>query len=184
MQINKVSPISFESKTPKRRFITDNMRASITSLLIRMNRETTVEKTEDHFISTITRTLKHTDGPVFEDERQYKKQVSYKEQMKGFSVLKFGRTRFDIDNESGEIIDYKKPFYKPWFLVLKKAEEVLNDFRANFNDNDVISRERMKLNDLTPEGARKIKKMVLEFEKKRLEEVTDKLAKEIENERK
>ena len=179
MKTEKISSISFESKVPKQRFITDNMRASITSLLLRMNAETTVETKGDHFVSTITNRLKSTDGHVFEDERRYKKRVPYKEQMKGFSVLKFGKTRFDIDNESGEIIDYKKPFYKPWFVVLKKAEEVLNNFRGHFYDHDTITRNRMELQELTPDGEKQVKRMVLEYEKRRLKEVTAKLEKEV-----
>ena len=184
MRTDKISSLTFESKMRKPRYITENMRASIESLLLRMNFATTVEEKGDHFISTITNKLKSIDGHVFEDERMYKKPLPYKEQMKGFSVLKFGRTMLNIDNESGEIIYHKKPFYKPWFIVLRKAEEVLNDLRAYFNQPDVVQRECIQIQDLTPEGAKKMKKFVLQVEKQRLEEVTDKLEREIENESK
>lgn len=183
MKTNKINSLSFESKTPKQRYITDSMRASIESLLLRMNGETKVEERGDYFISTITNKLKNAEGPVFEDERKLKKSVPYNEQMQGFSVLKFGNTRFDIDNKTGEIIDYKKPFYKTWYFVLKKAEEVLQDFRVFFNDTEIIQKEHIQLNDLTPDGAKRIKKMVLKFEKKRLEEITNNL-KELENDSK
>lgn len=183
MKIAAIQSTNFTSNADKKRFITDNMRAGIESLLIRMNHSTTVEHSNDHFVSTIITKLKHENGASFEDERRLIKVLPHNEQMSGFSILKYGRTRLDIDNENGEIIDFKKPFYKPWFLVLKKAEDVITDFRNNFY-NSCVTQETLKLNSLTPEGEKSIKKMVLNFEKQRLENVTEQLEKELANESK
>ncbi len=176
MQVTQIQNTNFESKIPKKRFISDNMRASVESLLIRMNGELNRIQDGDYFKSTITTKLHYNNKAVFEDERRLTKKVQQNEQMRGFSNLKIGKKIvLDIDNESGEIIDYVKPFYKPFFLVLKKAENVLQEMRTNFYNNDVMKKEQLTINDLTPEGKQKIKRMVLSYEKQQLEKIIKEL---------
>ena len=100
MQINKINSTNFESKTPKQRFITENMRSSIESLLIRMNGEVNRELEGDYFKSTFMTELHYDKKAVFEDERRLKKKVPHNEQMTGFSSLKIGKKIIlDIDND-------------------------------------------------------------------------------------
>ena len=184
MEVQKTNPVSFNSKTPKKRYITKNMRISLESLLLRMNHHTERVISGDYYKSTIITRLIHPDGAVFEDERRLTKKVEYKEQMQGFSSIKLSKkVSLDIDNETGEIIDYKKPFYKLWYNVYKKSEKVLSDMRALFG-LDEIKKETITINEPTPEGAKKIKLFVLQIEQKRLEDVTNKLKKELGNESK
>ena len=168
---------SFEAKTPKKKFITKDMRSSIENILFKMNSNVKKVQEGDYFKTTINTKIDYKDGKAFfEDERCLKQKVPYNEQMQGFSVLRIGKkTILDIDNESGEIIDYTKPKLKPLFLVLRKAESVLLNIRTNFNLNEVVKKEYSTLNDLTPEGLKKIQRCVLKFEKEQLEIVTKKL---------
>lgn len=181
MKIQHTEPISFNSRVPKKRYITKNMRTCIESLLLRMNQQTEKVTSGDYCKSTIITKLIHPNGAVFEDERRLTKQVDYKEQMQGFSTLKLGKKIFlDIDNETGEIIDYKKPFYKFWYNIYKNAEKVLSDMRALYGLNE-IKKETTTLRYLSPEGEKEMKRFVLQTEQKRLEDVTNKLKKELEN---
>ena len=183
MKVESIQNTSFQAKTPKPRYITPLMRAGIESLLIRMNHSIVTQKINDHFISTIVTKLKHENGYIFEDERLLTKALPHNKQMNGFSVLKFGKTRLDIDNENGEIIDFKKPFFKPWYFILKKAENVINEFRNNFY-NSAVSIETAERSELTPEGQKKVKQFVLQTEKERLQQVTEQLERELSDESK
>jgi len=173
MQVNKISYTSFESKTPKKRFITPGMKSSIEAILLKMN--SSIKKVEDgdYYKTTINTRLHYNNGKyVFEDERRLKEKVPFEKQMQGYSNLKIGKKIIlDINNESGEIIDYIKPSYTPFFLVLKQAEKILLNIRTNFNLSEVIKKEFLTINELTPDGKIKMKKFVLQFEKQRLEKV-------------
>lgn len=175
MNINNINQINFNGKV---RYITPNMRASIESLLIRMNAQTHKQTIGDHFVSTIVTRL-DMGKASFTDERRLLEQVPHNKQMKGFSMLDFGKTHLDIDNKTGEIIDSKKPFYKPWFFVMKQAERVLQDFRSYFYDKSVVEQKISTINTLTPEGEKNINKIVLEYEKQRLKDVINRLKQEV-----
>lgn len=176
MKINIVQNTNFESNIPKRKFITKEMRNSLESILLKMNRETSTIQDGDYFKHTITTKLHFKNNVTFEDERRLTKRVPFEEQMQGFSNLKIGKkTVLDIDNETGEIIDYKKPFYKPLFWVLRKAENILCDLRTNFNLAPAVEKERLTIQKLTPEGQTKMKKYVLQIEKERLEKIVKNL---------
>ncbi len=173
MQINNISYTTFESKTPKKRFITPGMKSSIEAILLKMNSAVKRVEDGDYYKTTINTKVHYNNGEyVFEDERRLKEKIPFEQQMQGYSVLKLGKkTVLDINNENGEIIDYIKPSYKPFFLVLKQAEKILLNIRTNFNLSEVIKKEFLTLSDLTPEGSRKMKKFVLQTEKQRLENV-------------
>ena len=153
------------------------MRYSLESILLKMNSDISRVQEGDYYKTKINNKVNFRDGKaVFEDERRLKENVPFKEQMQGFSVLKIGKkTVLDIDNESGKIVDYTKPKFKPFFLVLKKAESVLAAIRTNFNLKEVVKKEYLTLNDLTPEGLKKVQRCVLKFEKERLENVVKNL---------
>ena len=174
MRVDKVTNTGFEAK---QRFITSDMKSSLESILLKMNSDVSRVQEGDYFKTTINTKINYQNGKaILEDERRLKEKVPFVEQMQGFSVLKIGKkTVLDIDNESGEIIDYKKPRFKPFFLVLRKAESVLAEIRTNFNLKEVVKKEYLTLNDLTPEGLKKVQRCVLKFEKERLENVVKKL---------
>ena len=160
MKTDKIQSINFQSYTIKKRLITPNMKSGIESLLIRMNPSTISEESGDYYVSTLTTKLKNTKGYVFEDYRGLNKKLPNNEQMRGFSRLKIGKIRLDIDNLNGEIVDFKKPFYKPWFLVLKKAEKVIDEFRNNYYSH-FITKETKKIQEPISEGISTIRQFIL-----------------------
>lgn len=170
MRVQTITTTNFESKP---RPMTQNMRDCIQSILYRMNLDT-VRKTKGDYIETSMVTKLIDENSVFTDERRFKEIHPFREQMKGYSSLKIGKSWLDFDNEAFEIMDYKKPFYKPWFMFAKEVEKQLDKFRTDLSN---IKTEILSIRDLTPEGNKKMKKFVLEFEKKRLEAVIKDLEK-------
>ena len=172
MNVNSISNINFESKTPKQRFISKDMRSSLEAILLKMNDEVKTIQDGDYFKSTITTKLHFDKNVIFEDERRLTEKVPFDKQMQGFSNMRIGKKIIlDIDNETGEIIDYQKPFYKPISFVLRKAKNILDSIRTNFNLPGAVEKERLTINKLTPDGYKKIKMFVLQTEKEQLEKI-------------
>ena len=175
MQIQQVGNTNINYGS-KKHLLTENMKASVESLLIRMNAETSRTINGDYFKSTITKKIHYANKASFEDERRLTKKVSHDKQIHGFSVLKIGKKiSLDIDNATGEIVDFVKPFYKPWFVVFNQAKNILSDMRANFYNKELVKKERYSVNELTPEGRKKMKEIVLQTEKQRLENIINEL---------
>lgn len=177
MQINSISNLNFDSKVKKARYLSPYMRSSIEAILFKMNSATQKTTNGDHLLTKINTKvhLNHNEA-TFEDERRLKEILPFDKQMQGFSNLRIGKkTVIDIDNQTGEIIDYVKPVYQPFYFMLKKAERILATIRTNFNLPEVVQKEFLTINDLTPEGQKKIQKFVLKYEKQRLECIIKKL---------
>lgn len=181
MYINKVDQSNISYGAAKNRFLSENMRASISSILIRMNSEVERVYKGDYYEATMLTKLHYRDKATFEDERRLTKKLKHNEQSSGFSVLTIGKNVvLDIDNKTGEIVDFIKPFYKPWFFIMKRVEKMLAEIRTNFYDNELVQKDKLMVRELTPEGNNKIKKLVLGVEKQRYENLVKDLEKSTE----
>ena len=174
MKVQNIQPVVFSSK---QKMMSLKMTENVQSLLHKMNAEVKKITDGDNCDTLIIKKIYLKNGISFEDERHFKNVHPFSEQMKGFSKLEMGKTFMEFDNESGEIADYRKPFLKPWYFFIKQAEKYLENMNKNFNNKDVVRKETLKLHGLTPEGEKKIHKMVMEFEKQRLEQVIKELEK-------
>lgn len=146
---------SFTSK--QKRLITPKMKEGIRELLERMNSETDYNATEYIFRSEVTKSLKYGDKVKFIDERHYLGKVPSEMQMKYKTHVTIGKTKLVIDNETEEIIDYKKPFYKTWSGIMEKLGECIEFFKANYDESDLVIKERLRLQGFTEEGAKLLK---------------------------
>ena len=175
MKVQQIQPNqNFMSKT---RLMSPKMQKSIQNLLLRMNYEVKRTQYGDHYETVFIKKLYQGEGISFEDSRRLKEVVPVASQMSGFSSLRMGNSWMDFDNETREIVDYKKPFFMPWIFFMKKAEKFLQKFNKFFNDSSVVQKERLAVRDLTPEGLEKMRKYVLNVEKQRLEQVVKELDK-------
>ena len=143
MKIDNINQTNFYGKT---RYITENMKASVESLLIRMNHQYYKTQQGNHIVHTLTNKI-NMKNAAFTDKRELKEVLPHNKQMQGLSILDFGETHLEIDNETGEIIKTLKPFYKPWFIVVRKAEQILQEFRNNFFDSSVVKHQQSKIKD-------------------------------------
>lgn len=75
---------------------------------------------------------------------------------KGVTVeLIIGKTSLIVDDQ-GKIVEYNKPFYKPWFSVMKSAKKYLTILHENFYNKDVIEKHRLSFIGFTEEGFNKL----------------------------
>ena len=173
MKVQQVQPN--QNFTSKPRLMSKKMQGSIQNLLMRMNYEVTRTQHGDHYETVFIKKLYQGEGISFEDSRRLKEVVPVASQMSGFSSLRMGNSWMDFDNETREIVDYKKPFYMPWIFFRKKAENILQKFSKFFNHSEIVRKERLAVRELTPEGMEKMRKYVLTVEKDRLERVIKEL---------
>ena len=173
MIVQNIQPTNFDSRS---QYITPKMSKNIHEILTLMNLDKKRILKGDYYKVSVIKKLKHLDTS-FEDHGRTTKNIPPEKIMGGFSTLTIGETTLEIDNHTGEIYDSNKPFYKPWFYVLKQAEKALDTFLTNFYNPKIVEKEIIPINEPTPECSKKIQKLVLETEKQRLEEVVQKLEK-------
>lgn len=53
--------------------------------------------------------------------------------LKGMSLV--------VDNLSGKIVEHNKPFFYPWFKLLKDADKYLIEVMNNFGNTDKVSKQ-------------------------------------------
>lgn len=135
-----------------KRYITKQSLDDIEKLLFRMNQETKYQSNENYFTSTILKCLKHKDDVTFIDGRIYLSQVPKDKQMRGETLFTIGKTELVIDNKTGEITDYVKPFYVMWSRVMKKISQYLTSFQLNFDDSSVVEKRFLKIHGFTEKG--------------------------------
>ena len=145
MKVHQIQPNqNFMSKT---RLMSPKMQNTIQNLLLRMNYEVKRTQYSDHYETVLINKLRQGDDIFFEDSRRFKEVVPVASQMRGLASLQIGNSWMDFDNETREIVDYKKPFFMPWACFLKKAEKILQKFNKFFNDSSVVQKERLAIRD-------------------------------------
>lgn len=175
MKIQNIQPNNFEAKD---KFITPKMSNNIRKILTLMNQDKTRVLEGDYFKVSVIKKLIHN-NTSFEDQCYKTNNIPQESIMNGLSTLKIGKISLEIDNKTGKIFEAKKPFYKPWFYVLKQAENVLDTLFRNFYNPKTVKKEIIRINEPTPETNRRIKQMVLKAEKQHLESVVKKLEEEL-----
>ena len=131
---------------------------NLKSILENINAETKMNKNdfcwESNFVKSVS--LKDKNFKLI-DGRMYVNKVNQKKQLVRESLVDIGKTQLVIDNKSGEIIDYRKSFFKPWSKVLKTLEQALEIIKCNYNNPEIVQKQRLSLSGFTPKGVRKLK---------------------------
>ena len=107
--------LSFESR--KQRFINSESHKQLGQILNKMDDETVYNCNDYSFKSTRTKRLSlvnHTGNVELIDSRTKIGKIPTENQMQGETLLTIGKTELVIDNKTGEIIDYHKPFFTCW----------------------------------------------------------------------
>ena len=134
LSIQSIQQTNFESK---QRFVTPTAKEGITELVNRMREDTVYTSDGDRFIATIFKEISDIKGKVkFQDGRIYigNKLPIEENNLKGNVLFTIGKTELVIDNQTGEIIDYYKPFFTTWKSVMKKIDKYVQFFKENFNN--------------------------------------------------
>ena len=74
----------------------------------------------------------------------------------GFSELDMGKTKLLIDNMSGRVNAIRKPFYKNWSGIIKKAADLIKTAVDNFYDKNVVEKRFIRIAGFTQKGINKI----------------------------
>ena len=132
-------------------------------LLETMDKETLYEENENSFESTRTKRLSlydHKNREIAEliDSRQNLNQIGSNNQMFGNTCMTIGNVQLVIENKTGKIIDYYKPFLKTWNSIMKNIKSTLLDFNNGFYTN-LVQKHRLTIEGFTSKGFEKLKKI-------------------------
>ena len=150
-----VQPISFQSK---QRFLSKTAQQDVKHLVGSMKLKSAVDVGE-YFFSEKTLTslnLKDNKGKnkfVFKVLRFGFDDNSAELPLQQQNIIKMGRTKLLINNETGEIIKSHKPFYKSWTKVLKKVSNYLAELRSNFYNSEKVEQKFFYIEGCTEKGA-------------------------------
>lgn len=157
MQIQKIQSSSFNGK---QRFITHAMQDNINILMDKMNEGTEYHSDGLNFVTTIFKEISTKDKKVrFQDGRIYFGDKLKRKSLKKEALLTIGKTELVIDNKTGEIIDYYKPFFTTWKSIMKKIEKYLNFFRENFDNSEVVEQRKLTVSGFTKKGFERFEKL-------------------------
>lgn len=152
MQIYKVQNQSFEAK---QRFLPQDTHKQVKKLLNSMNSETVCQKTEWSFSSNVLSGLKidSKDSRFYDGRCLVDKAKDY---FIGESDLEMGKVKLSINNATGEITKYKKPFFRSWKSIYRQADEVINCACENFGKKEVVEKRFIGIIGVTRKGAKVI----------------------------
>ena len=153
MQVHNIQSVNFEKK---QKFITPKAKKNIETLLNKMNEEGLYDKNEYYFQSTLTKGLKYKDNFELIDGRLNVGKIKQKDQMKKETHVFFDNIKLIIDNATGEVKDYKKPFFTRWKKIMQTLDEYLIKMNDNYENADIVKKKRISVAGFTQKGFEKI----------------------------
>ena len=163
----KVQPIrqnlNFEAK--QKRFIDTDSQYYLEKLLRKMDEETVYKSNEYSFESSrVTRltmcdTKNACDKAELVDTRKFIGKVPEKNTLDKETLLTIGKTQLVIKNSNGEIIDYHKPFFKPWKKVIKQARETIQAFLNLYHTPEMVMKHEFSVKGFTKKGFEVLEKL-------------------------
>ena len=162
----KVQPIqtnlNFEAK---KRFIDLESQEQLTQILRKMDKETEYKENEFTFSHSKTTRLelfnhdKNQKLAELVDARRNMKKLPEGKDIFGTTSLTIGKVQLAIDNKSGEILAWWKPFFSTWNGVMKKINDVLITINAAYHKPELVKKHKFGLEGFTKKGAEIIEKM-------------------------
>lgn len=136
------------------RYITPRMYSDLKSILTKMNSEAKYVDNGNSFdTSTITKLiLKNKPDTILTDRRFYTSPRPDEQQMEYVTQIDMGRTKLVIANSSGEIISYKKPFFKSWTKIMNQLNMVLRGFDSFYSVDKIVEKVKFSIHGLTEKG--------------------------------
>lgn len=155
MKIQQIqSNINFERNN--KHYINAESYKQLEQILHQMDNETVYKSNEYSFQSTKTTRLSLMDNKTKKaeliDTRNKLDKIPTEKQMQGNTLLTIGKTELVIDNKSGEIIDYYKPFFTCWKNVLKKIQTTLGALNSSYNNSNIVKKHKLTVEGFTKKG--------------------------------
>ena len=117
-----------------------------------MNDEGISDKGEYYFQSTLIKGLKYKDDFKLIDGRINVGKIKQKDQMKKETHVFFDNIKLIIDNVTGEIKDFKKPFFTRWKKIMQTLDEYLVKMNDNYENADIVKKKRISVAGFTQKG--------------------------------
>lgn len=157
MKVQFINQVNFESK---KRFLNQEQMESLKNVLTRMNNETKLHQNDTWFTSTVTKELSYNENKTrLIDGRMFFQKISDNKQMQKNTMFTIGKTELVVDNKSGEIINWNKPFFTSWKKVMKNISDSLKIFVENFDNSNIVKKKKITLEGFTPKGWEIINKL-------------------------
>ena len=93
------------------------------------------------------------------DARKNLKKLPEGKDMFGTTSLTIGKVQLAIDNKSGEILAWWKPFFSTWRGIMKKINDVLITINASYHNSWQVKKHKFGIEGFTKKGAEFIKKI-------------------------
>ena len=164
MKVQQIqSNLNFEAK--QKRFIDTDAQYQLETLLRTMDEEAVYKANDYHFESsrvtrlTLCDTKNSADKAELVDGRRFLGKIPEKNQLDGNTCLTIGKTELVINNRNGEIIDYYKPFFKPWNKVVKQAGETIRYFLNLYHTPEKVMKHKFSVEGFTKKGFEALEKL-------------------------
>ena len=150
------SNINFEAK---RRFIDLESQEQLTQILRKMDKETEYKENEYTFAHSKTTRLELINHDKNEkiaelvDARHNLKRLPEGKDMFGTTSLTIGKVQLAIDNKSGEILAWNKPFLSTWRGIMKKINDVLMMINVSYHQPWHVRKHQFGIDGYTKKGA-------------------------------
>ena len=156
----KIQNIQSNTMKAKQRFVTPEMHQNIRFLLDKMSEGSEYNSNGDYFRARIFKEISTKNSKIrFKDGNSYLGNNIKDKSLTGETLFTIGKTELVIDNKTGEIIDYYKPFYSTWGKIMKKMGEYLEFFKSNFDNIELVKQKFLPIQGFTEQGYEKFKKL-------------------------
>lgn len=156
MKIDKLSNTSFYGKEEvvKKRFLTPYAQKDVQKLMRKMNYNTIYTENEAHteWTSEILARISVDKKYNFIDHRMYIAPIEKPQEFDCDCTLEMGKTKLNINSTTGEIVSFKKSFFRTWRSVYKQAESCLKGMLSNFDNPEVVKKHSFGISDFTKKG--------------------------------
>ena len=163
MRVQQVQPnLNFEAK---RRYIDIDSLKNLRHILREMDKDTVYQEHDGTFESTKTTRIEYFDRykekqAELIDLRGNLKKLDEGRDMYQETVLKVGKTQVSIDNRTGEIKSWEKPFFSTWSGIMKKISFALIDFDVFYNNASRVKKHRFSIEGFTKKGYETLQKIL------------------------
>ena len=163
MKIQQVQPnLNFEAK---RRYIDLESQEQLTQILRKMDKETEYKENEYTFAHSKTTRLqlfnhdKNEKLAELVDARHNLKKLPEGKDMFGTTSLTIGKIQLAIDNKSGEILAWYKPFFTSWKGIMKKINDTLMTINTVYHRSEFVKKYKFGIEGYTKKGAEFLNKI-------------------------
>ena len=163
MKIQQVQPnLNFEAK---RRYIDLEAQEQLMQILRKMDKDTFCKDSGATFESTKTTRIELLDHNFDKkaelvDMRGNLKKLDEGRDMFKESLLSMGKIQVTIDNRTGEVKSWEKPFFSTWSGIMKNIRNTLIEINAMYHHPDYVKKHRFSIEGFTKKGYETLQKML------------------------